>query len=108
MPGSLVTAAFLVLFWIGRIHEMLSDLLFGSIDSSDGRQWHSADDVRQIETAARLFRSGKHRGALRLCNLIIASNSQYASTATTLAYWIENPGTLRFFKMPRTTIKLKG
>jgi hypothetical protein len=111
-PGGLVAtammaAAFLTSLWIGRIHEMLADLLFGCIDSSDDRQWDLTGDAGQIDKAARLFRSGKCRRALRLCNWIIASNSQHASTATTLAYWIENPGTLRYFKLARTTIKFK-
>ena len=41
-------------------------------------------------------------------NRIIESNSQYMSTATTLAYWIKNPGTLRFDRPPRTTLIFKG
>jgi len=102
-----MAAAFLTLLGIGKIHGMLTDLFFGCADFSDDRQWDPAGDARQIETAARLFRSGEHRGALRLCNWIIASNSHYVSTAATLVYWIENPGTLRFFNPPRTTIKFK-
>jgi hypothetical protein len=104
---AIMATAFLALLWIGKVRGMLTGLLFGCVDSSDDRQWDSTGDARQIETAARLFRNGNHRRALRLCNWIIASNSQYASTAATLVYWIENPGTLRFFNPPRTTIKLK-
>lgn len=111
MPGVVVTAmmavVFLTLLWIGRIHEMLIDLFFGYIDFSDDCQWDLTSGARQIDKATHLFRSGKCRRALRLCNCIITSNSYYTSTAMTLVYWIENPGTLRFFSPPRITIKLK-
>jgi hypothetical protein len=105
---AIMAGAFLALLWIGSIHEMLTDLFYGCIDPSDNRQWDPADDARQIEMAARLFQNGKYRRALRLCNWIIASDSYYASTATTLVYWIENPGALRLIWPPRTTLKFKG
>jgi hypothetical protein len=105
--AGMMAAAFLVLFWIGTVRAMLADLLFGCIDASDDRQLDLGSDARQIDKAARLFRSGESRRALCLCHGIIASNSQYVSTATTLVYWINNPGTLRIFNPPRTTIRLK-
>jgi len=104
---AIMATAFLALLWIGRVRGLMTDFLFDSIDSSDDCQWDLTGGARQIAKAARLYRSGKCRRALRLCNGIIASNSQYTSTARTLVYWIENPGTLRFFKVPRTTIILK-
>ncbi len=70
--------------------------MLGCMDVSDDSPWDSKYETRQIEQAVQLFRTGRRRRALRLCNRIIESNSQYMSTATTLAYWIENPGTLRF------------
>ena len=103
----MMAVVFLTLLWIGGVREMLTDLLFGYIDSSDDSRCDLTGGARQIDKAARLFRSGKCRRALRLCNWIIASNSYYASTATTLVYWIKNPGTIRFFNPPRITIKLK-
>jgi hypothetical protein len=105
--AAMMAAAFLVLLWIGTIRGMLADLLFGCIDASDGRQLDLGSDARQIDKAARLFRSGECRRALCLCHGIIASNGQYASTAGTLVHWINNPGTLRIFNPPRTTIRLK-
>jgi len=103
-----MAGVFFALLWIGKIHGMLMDLLFGCTGSSDDREWDPANEARQIETAARLFRGGKHRRALRLCHWIIASNSHYASTAATLIYWIENPGPLRMLKPLRITIRFKG
>jgi hypothetical protein len=110
MPGSSVTMAIiavvlLIVLWIRRIKEILADMFFGYIDSSDDCQW---DDATQINKAARLFRSRKYRRSLRLCNRIIASSSCFAPTAVTLVYWIENPVRLKFFNPPRTTIILKG
>ena len=105
---AMMSGAFLALLWIGSFHEVLTDLFYGYVDPSDKHQWDPTDDAGKIEMAARLFQSGEHRRALRLCNWIIASNSYYVSTATTLVYWIENPGTLRFFSPPRTTLKFKG
>jgi hypothetical protein len=104
----MIAVAFLTLLCIGSIHEILTDIFFGCVDSSDDRQWDPTADARQIEKAARLFRSGKFHQALRLCNGIIASNSQYASTVATLIYWIENPGALRMITLPHTMIKFKG
>ncbi len=98
---------FLTLLLTGRINGMLTDLLFGCIDPCDDRTWDLSEDTKEIDKAARLFRNGKCRRAMRLCNQIIASNSQYASTAATLVYWIQNPGSLKFFSPPRITIKLK-
>ena len=110
MPGSPVTMGImavilLTVLLIGRIQEILSDMLYGYIDSSDDCQW---DDATQINKAGRLFRSRKYRRSWRLCNQIIASNSCFASTAATLVYWIENPVRLKFFNPPRATIILKG
>jgi hypothetical protein len=110
LPGSPVTMAImavvlLTVLWIRRIQEILADMFYGYIDSSDDCQW---DDATQINKAGRLYRSRKYRRSLRLCNRIIASNSCFASTAATLVYWIENPGGLKFFNPPRTTIKLIG
>jgi hypothetical protein len=105
--AAMMAAAFLVLLWIGTIRGILMNLLFGCIDASDDRPLDLGSDARQIDKAARLFRNGECRRALCLCNGIIASNSQYVSTATTLVYWINNPGTLRIFNPPRTTIRLK-
>jgi hypothetical protein len=110
MPGSPVTMAIiaivlLTMLLIRRIQEILADKFYGFIDSSDDCQW---DDATQINKAGLLFRSRKYRRSWRLCNRIIASNSCFASTAATLVYWIENPVRLKFFNLPRTTIKLKG
>ncbi len=103
----IVAMVFLTLLLTGRLSGMLTDLLFGFIDPCDDRTWNLSEDTKAIDKAARLFRNGKCRRAMRLCNRIIASNSQYASTAATLVYWIENPGSLKFFSPPRITIKLK-
>lgn len=111
VAGTLIAAmaaTFLLILWIEKINELLTDLLFGFIDSSDDRPLVLAEDPKQIEKAGRLFREGKHRRALRLCHRIIESNSQYASTAATFAYWIENPGTVKILKPPRIAIRLKG
>ena len=103
----MVAIVFLTLLLTGRISGMLTDLLFGCIDPCDDRTWDLSEDTKEIDKAARLFRNGKCRRAMRLCNQIIASNSQYASTTATLVYWIENPGSLKFFSPPRITIKFK-
>jgi hypothetical protein len=105
---TVMAAMFLILLWVEKIVGMVTNSVFGCIDFPDDSQWDLAYETRQIEEAVQLFRSGKLHRASRLCNQIIESNSQYASTATTLAYWIENPGTLRFITPPRTTLKFKG
>ena len=105
---TMMAAIFLMLLWVEKVVGMLADSVLGCIDFPDDCQWDPTYETRQIEEAVQLFRSGKLHRASRLCNQIIESNSQYASTATTLAYWIENPGTLRFISPPRTTIKFKG
>ncbi len=105
---AMMAAMFLILLWAEKVVGMLTDSVLGCIDFPDDCQWDPAYETTQIEEAVQLYRSGKLQRASRLCNRIIESNSQYASTATTLAYWIENPGTLRFISPPRTTIKFKG
>ena len=107
---AVMAAAFLILLWLERVNGMLTDLLLGSIcaDVLDDSKWDPTLETRQIEEAVQLLRRGHRRRALRLCNRIIASDSRYASTATTLAYWIENPGTLRIHTPPRSTIRVKG
>ena len=105
-----LSLAFLVLLWIGKINSMITDLLLGAVcvDDSDHSRWDSNHESRQIDEAVQLYRRGQRRRALRLCNRIIASDSQYATTATTLAFWIENPGTpLRFHTPPRTNLRFK-
>ena len=105
---ALTAATFLILLWFDKVTGMMTDLLLGAMDFPDDSEWDSKYESRQIEEAVQLFRRGKRRRALRLCNRIIESNSQYTATATTLAYWIENPGRLRFNNPPRTTLKYKG
>lgn len=105
---AMMATAFLILLWFEKVIGMMTDLLFGCIDFSDDSQWDSKYETRQIEEAVQLYRRGKRHRALRLCNRIIESNSQYTSTATTLAYWIGNPGTLRFVRAPRTKLIFKG
>jgi hypothetical protein len=83
-------------------------MLLGCMDFPDDSQQDPKYETRQIEKAVQLFRRGRRHRALRLCNRIIESDSQYTSTAATLAYWIENPGTLRFDRPPRTTLLFKG
>lgn len=105
---TIMAAIFLLLLWIERFNGMLTDLVIGCLDFSDHRPWDLERETKQIEAAFQLYRSGKRRRALRLCNRIIASNSQYASTAATLAHWIENPVRLKIIEPPRTTIKFAG
>lgn len=105
---ALMATAFLILLWFEKAIGMMTDLLLGCFDFPDDSQWDLKYETRQIEEAVQLFRRGKRHRALRLCNRIIESNSQYASTATTLAYWIENPGTLRFIRPPRTAPIFEG
>ena len=105
---AMMAAAFLILLWFDKAIGMMADTLLGSMDFPDDSPCDPKYEARQMEEAVQLFRSGKPRRALRLCNRIIESNSKYMSTATTLTYWIENPGTLRFNKPPRTMLKFKG
>jgi hypothetical protein len=105
---AMMATTFLILLWFDKVIGMMTDMLLGCMDFPDDSPWDPKYEARQIEEAAQLFRKGKHHRALRLCNRIIESNSQYTSTATTLAYWIENPGTLRFIKPPRTALVFKG
>ena len=105
---AMMAATFLILLWFDKVIGTMADMLLGCMDFPDDSQWDPKSETRQIEEAVQLFRRGKRRRALRLCNRIIASNSQYTSTANTLAYWIENPGTLRFNNPPRTTLVFKG
>jgi hypothetical protein len=104
----MMAVAFLMLLWFDKVTGMMADMLLGCMDVSDDSPWDSKYETRQIEQAVQLYRRGKRNRALRLCNRIIESNSQYTSTATTLAYWIENPDTLRFIKPPRTSLRFKG
>ncbi len=105
---AMMAAMFLILLWTEKIVGLMTNSVLGCIDFSDDCRWDLAYETRQIEEAVQLYRSGKLYRASRLCNQIIESNSQYAATASTLAYWIEHPGTLRFISPPRTTIKFKG
>ena len=105
---AMMASAFLILLWFDKAIGMMADTLLGCMDFPDDSPCDLKYEARQMEEAVQLFRSGKRRQALCLCNRIIESNSQYMSTATTLAYWIENPGTLRFNKPPRTTLIFKG
>jgi hypothetical protein len=105
---AMMAAAFLILLWFDKATGMMADTLLGCMDFPDDSPCDPKYEARQMESAVQLFRSGKPRRALRLCNRIIESHSQYMSTATTLAYWIENPGTLRFNNPPRTTLIFKG
>jgi hypothetical protein len=105
---AMMAVAFLMLLWFDKVTGMMADMLLGCMDVSDDSPWDSKYETRQIEQAVQLYRRGKRNRALRLCNRIIESNSQYTSTATTLAYWIENPDTLRFIKPPRTSLRFKG
>ena len=105
---AIMATTFLILLWFERVIGMMADTLLGCMDFPDDSQWDPKYETRQIEEAVKLFRRGKRHRALHLCNRIIASNSQYTSTANTLVYWIENPGTLRFNKPPHTTLVFKG
>ena len=105
---AMTAATFLILLWVEKVNAMMADLALGCIDCSDNSQCDSKFETRQIEEAVQLYRRGEHHRAMCLCKRIIESNSQYTSAATTLAYWIENPGTLRFNKPPRTKLVFKG
>jgi hypothetical protein len=105
---AMMAAAFLILLWVEKVNAMMADLALGCIDCSDDSQWDSKSETSQIEEAVQLYRRGEHHRAMCLCKRIIESNSQYTATATTLAYWIENPGTLRFNNPPRTKLVFKG
>ncbi len=104
---AMMAATFLILLWFEKAIGLMTDMVLGCMDFPDDSSWDSEYEARQIEEAVQLFRSGKLNRALRLCNRIIESNSQYTSTATTLVYWIENPGTLRFVRTPRATLLFK-
>jgi hypothetical protein len=105
---AMMATAFLMLLWFDKVTGMMTDMLLGCMEFPDDSQWDPKYETRQIEKAGQLFRRGRRHRALRLCNRIIESDSQYTSTAATLAYWIENPGTLRFDRPPRTTLLFKG
>jgi len=105
---AMMAAAFLILLWVEKVNAMMADLALGCLDCSDDSQWDSKSEPSQIEEAVQLYRRGEHHRAMCLCKRIIESNSQYTATATTLAYWIENPGTLRFNNPPRTKLVFKG
>lgn len=111
MDGSVVTlmsVVFLILLWFEKFTGMLTDLLLGWADVSDNSRWDMNYEARQMEKAVQLYRRGSCQRALRLCNRIIESNSQYAATATTLAYWIENPDRFKLIKPSRTPLIFKG
>jgi hypothetical protein len=104
----LMAAMFLIMLWFDKIVGVVVDVLLGCLDFSDDSFGDPRYETRQIEQAVHLFRRGKRRRALRLCNRIIASKSQYAATATTLAHWIENPCALRFHRPPRSSVRFRG
>ncbi len=104
----MMATAFLILLWFDKVTGMMTEMLLGCMDFRDDSSWDPKYEAKQIEKAVRLFRGGRRHRALRLCHRIIKSNSQYTSSATTLAYWIENPGTLRFNRPLRTTLLFKG
>ncbi len=105
---AMMATVFLALLWFPRVADMMTETLLGFTDFPNDDQADLKYETRQIEEAVQLFRRGKRRRALRLCNRIIQSNSQYTSTATTLAFWIENPGRLEFARHPRAKLKFKG
>ena len=100
----MIAAAFLIWLWFDKIVGIISDLLLGCFDVSDYSRSDGNREKRQIQKAIRLYRAGRHQRALDLCEQIIESNSRYASTAATLAHWIENPNGVKFVKHPRTTL----
>jgi len=107
VDGSVVAftaAVFLVMLWFDKMTGMFTDLVLGCVDFPDNSSWDPTYETKQIEKAVQLFQRGRRHRALRLCRRIIESNSQYSSTASTLAYWIGNPCTLRFNRLPRTTL----
>jgi hypothetical protein len=111
VDGSVVAftaAVFLIILWFDKMTGMLTDLVLGCVDFPDDSSWDPTYETKQIEKAVQLFQRGRRHRALRLCHRIIESNSQYTSTASTLAYWIENPCTLRFNRPPRITLVFKG
>ena len=105
---ALTAGMFLIMLWFDKMTGMMTDLVLGCVDFPDDSPWDSDYETKQIEKAIQLFRRGRRHRAARLCHRIIKTNSQYTSTATTLAYWIENPGTLRFNRPPCTTLVFKG
>ena len=105
---ALMAAMFLILLWVNKVTGMMTDLLLGCFDVPDNSCWDMNYETRQIEQAVRLYRRGRRQRALRLCNRIVESNSQFAATATTLSYWIENPDRYKFIMPPRTKLVFKG
>ena len=103
-----MAAGFLIMLWFDKFTGMMTDLVLGCIDVQDNSYGDFNHETRQMEEAVQLYRRGRRRRALRLCNRIIESNSQYAATANTLVFWIENPDRFRFIKPPRTALKFKG
>ena len=111
LDGSVVAftaAVFLIMLWFDKMTGMLTDLVIGCVDFPDSSSWDPKYETKQIEKAVQLYRRGRRHRALRLCHRIIESNNQYTSTASTLAYWIENPCTLRFHRPPLTALVFKG
>ena len=104
----LMAVIFLMMLWFNKVIGMMSDLLLGCFDVPDHSPWDANYETGQIEKAVQLFQRGRRHRALRLCHRIIESNSQYTSTATTLAYWIENPEGIRFIKPSRTRLVFRG
>lgn len=105
---AMMAAAFLIWLWFDKVTGMMADILLGCTDSPDDSPCDPKYEAGQIEEAVQLFRRGKRRRALRLCNRIIESHSQHTPAAATLAFWIENPGTMRFFRPPRTALACRG
>jgi hypothetical protein len=105
---ALMAAGFLVMLWFDKATGMLTDLLLGCIEVPDHSDWDMNYESRQMEQAVQLYRRGRRQRALRLCNRIIQSNSPYTATATTLAFWINNPDRFRLISPPRTTLVFKG
>jgi hypothetical protein len=105
---ALMAMAFLILLWFDKGVGLMTDMLLGCVDFPDDSPMDPDYETRQMEKAAQFYRRGKRHRALRLCNRIIESNSPYTSTAVTLAYWIENPGRLRFIQPTRTPLRFKG
>jgi purine-cytosine permease-like protein len=95
---AMMAGVFLVLFWLEKFSGKLTNLSLYCFFSPDDVSWGPEMETKLINTAFEQFWRGERQRALRLCHLIIKSNSQYASTASTLAYWIEHPGGLRLIE----------
>lgn len=104
----LVATAFLVWIWFDKVVGIISDLLLGCFEFSDQSRPDGNGEARQIQKAIRLYRTGRHYRALRLCNQIIDSNSQHTSAAAALAYWIERRNGIRFVENPRSNLTFRG